>query len=247
MMESTQSCLGDLETIAAEYERHGVVRLPGLLSPDEVREFRAELERYQLEDLPSRPADACTWEPGGKVVRNLWRLEQHHPAFCRRLVRPAITTLAARLTRGEPVLAAVETFNKPARVGTAVPFHQDNAYFCQAPPDMLTLWIALDPVTEANGPVIYLPGSHQAGVLPTRPSGVSGNSMVLADPPVMSDRSSLVGLLEPGDALVHHCQTIHRSDPNRSGQPRKALLMVYRGAHTQTDPVLKAAYDAARS
>jgi ectoine hydroxylase-related dioxygenase (phytanoyl-CoA dioxygenase family) len=39
------------------------------------------------------------------------------------------------------------------KVGSGVPYHQDIAYFCQPPPDMLTVWIAIDAVTEANGTV----------------------------------------------------------------------------------------------
>ena len=66
-----------------------------------------------------------------------------------------------QLVHGEPVNLGVETFNKPARIGSAVPAHQDNAYFCQSPPDVLTVWIAMDPVTEANGPVFYERGSHK--------------------------------------------------------------------------------------
>jgi ectoine hydroxylase-related dioxygenase (phytanoyl-CoA dioxygenase family) len=54
------------------------------------------------------------------------------------------------------------------------------------------------------------------------------------------------GLLEPGDALIHHCQTIHWSGANKSDKSRRGLLLVYRGAHTTSDPRLKAEYDAAR-
>jgi ectoine hydroxylase-related dioxygenase (phytanoyl-CoA dioxygenase family) len=138
----------------AEYERDGVVRLRAFLSADEVAAVRAELERFVREDLDALPADARTLEADGRTVRNLWRLEQHN-AFVRALgERADLRALVAPLVRGEPVLAAVETFNKPALIGSGVPWHQDNAYFCQTPPDMLTVWIAIDPVTEANGRLV---------------------------------------------------------------------------------------------
>jgi hypothetical protein len=47
--------------------------------------------------------------------------------------------------------------------------------------------------------------------------------------------------------MIHHCQTIHWSAPNKTDRPRCGLLFVYRGAHTAPDPQLKAAYDAARA
>jgi ectoine hydroxylase-related dioxygenase (phytanoyl-CoA dioxygenase family) len=143
------------------------------------------------------------------------------------------------------VLAAVETFNKPARIGSGVPPHQDNAYFCRTPPDMLTVWIAIDAVTKANGPVTYVKGSHRLGPLATKPSGVRGNSIGIAEMPEVKEEDLLVGLLDPGDATIHHCDTIHYSDPNTTDHPRLGFLLVFRGAHTGVDPALKEVYSAA--
>ena len=237
--------LSSTDSLIHDYERDGVIRVRGLFSAAEVATLRAELERYMREDLASKPADARTLEADGKTVRNLWRLEIHHPSFTPMAEKPEILALVSRLVHGEPVLIGVETFNKPARVGSGVPYHQDNAYFCQTPPDMLTIWIAMDPVTMANGPVYYVRGSQKAGMLPTRPSGVKGNSIGLATAPAAPLEEQFCGLLEPGDALIHQCETIHHSAPNTSDFPRLGLLLVYRGRHTQTDPALKAAYTAA--
>ncbi len=231
--------------ILSDYERDGVSLLRGLLSAEEVRAIRAELERYIREDLPGKPADARTLEADETTVRNLWRLEVHNAFFRDFAAREDLRSLIAPLVKGEPVLAGVETFNKPARIGSGVPPHQDNAYFCQTPPDMLTVWIAIDPVTEANGPVTYVKGSHRLGPLPTKPSGVRGNSIGLAGMPAATEEELLVALLEPGDATIHHCDTIHYSAPNTTDHPRLGFLLVFRGIHTETDPALKAAYTAA--
>jgi len=228
-----------------DYERDGVILIRGFLSADEVAAVSAELVRYMRDDLDSRPLDARTLEKDGKTVRNLWRLEQHDDFFRLLGERADIKAIIAPLVHGEPVLCGVETFNKPARVGSGVPYHQDNAYFCQSPPDMLTVWIAIDAVTEANGPVFFVKGSHQGGMLPTKPSGVRGNSIGMAEPPAVPLDEQFRGLLEPGDATLHHCQTIHHSAPNTTGHSRLGLLLVYRGRHTQTDPQLKEAYATA--
>src|ERR1043166_5522226 len=172
----------DTAAILRDYERDGVVLIREFFSAAQVAEVRRELDRYIREDLASKPADARTLEADGVTVRNLWRLEQHNPKLRELADHPEIRALVAPLLHGEPVLAAVETFNKPARVGSGVPYHQDNAYFCRTPPDMLTVWIASDPVAEANGPVFFVKGSHTLGVLPTKPSGVRGNSIGMAEP-----------------------------------------------------------------
>lgn len=231
--------------LLTDYERDGVVRIRGFLSVDEVAAVRAELDRYIRDDLTSKPADARTLEKDEKTVRNLWRLEEHNAWFRQLGEREDIRALIAPLVHGEPVLVGVETFNKPAHIGSGVPYHQDNAYFCQTPPDMLTVWIAIDAVTEANGPVFFVRGSHCNGMLPTKPSGVRGNSIGMAEPSSVPLSEQFCGLLAPGDATIHHCETVHHSAPNTTEHSRLGLLLVYRGSHTQTDPALKAAYTIA--
>lgn len=233
------------EQLLAEYRRDGVVCLRSFFAPAKVQEIRDELNRYVRDDLPFRPDDACTTEADGQTVRNLWRLERYDDYFRQLAEDETLLELVTLLLGGEPTLLGVETFSKPARVGSGVPWHQDNAYFCQSPPDVLTLWIAIDAVTADNGPVRFIPGSHQLGMLPTIMSGVRGNSIGLAEPPTAEMGEPYQAILAPGDATVHHCQTVHASSPNLTDNSRLALLFVFRSATTTTDPGLKTAYAAA--
>lgn len=237
----------DEKTLLKSYKNDGVVRVKELFSPELVVEIRTELEWYIKEDLPSMPDDARTLEADDKTIRNLWRLERYNQYFKQLGEQNSITGLIAKLVNGKPVLAAVETFNKPALVGSGVPYHQDNAYFCQSPPDMLTLWVAIDPVTALNGPVYFLNGSHKLGIQPTKSSGIKGNSIGLAETPKVPVSQQFCGLLNSGDATIHHCETIHYSAPNKTENSRLGLLFVYRGGHTKTDAKLKHKYEQAVS
>lgn len=232
----------DLPTISRDYQRDGVVRIRQFFDKEDVSFIRTEIARYIREDLPGKPADARTLEADEQTIRNLWRLELHNPVLRTLAEREEIRSLVRTLVHGEPVLAGIETFNKPARVGSAVPYHQDNAYFCQTPPDMLTIWIAIDPVTIDNGPIYFVPGSHTHGVLPTRPSGVRGNSIGIDEPAAVPLAEQFCALLDPGDATIHHANTVHHSEPNRTDRARLGLLFVFRGSHTVTDPALQATY-----
>ncbi|MCA8997787.1 MAG: phytanoyl-CoA dioxygenase family protein [Planctomycetaceae bacterium] len=235
----------DHSPIVEAYKRDGVVQILQFFSDETVAEIRAELERYLRDDLSTKPVDARTLEADGKTIRNLWRLEQHNAFFNELARRSEMIELIEPLVNGDVVLAGVETFHKPARIGSAVPLHQDNSYFCRTPPDMLTVWVAIDPVTEANGPVTYYRGSHKLGMLPTRPSGVRGNSIGLADASSVETLEKFVATLSPGDATIHHCQTVHESASNKTDRSRLGLLFVYRGAHTKTDSQMKSAYTKA--
>jgi phytanoyl-CoA hydroxylase len=237
--------MNNMERTLPDYERDGVIRMAKFFSAEETQRVRCQIERYVRDIAPKLEASEVTFEADGKTARNLWRMEKHDPVFAELAQKPEILALVRQLVHGDPVLMGVETFNKPARIGSGVPPHQDNAYFCQKPPDVLTVWIAMDAATEANGPVFYARGSHKLGLLPHKASGVKGNSIGLAEK--FDHADPFKGILDPGDALIHHCQTIHYSGPNRTDHSRCGFLMVYRGAHTETDPALKEAYDKARA
>jgi phytanoyl-CoA hydroxylase len=227
--------------VIRNYRRDGVVVIPSLLDASELAEIRQRLEQYGREQLPSLPSGDYTLEPDGRTIRNLWRIEHHDPWFLEFAGQDRLLSLVRPLLNGEPVLIGVETFNKPARVGSAVPTHQDNAYFCQSPPDVLTVWIALDDATRENGAVEYLLGSHH-DLRPHVPSGVKGNSFGLAETPDETEFPKFLGVIPAGAALIHHSQTVHSSTPNRSENSRLSLILVYRGQHTETDPRLKDDY-----
>ncbi|MBA3485518.1 MAG: phytanoyl-CoA dioxygenase family protein [Pirellulales bacterium] len=236
----------DIDELSVQYHRDGCIRVRSFLQPDLLNQVRSALDRYVRDVVPGIPIGDRTFESDGRTIRNLWRMETHDPYFMTLAERPDICGLIGALVHGEPVLMAVETFSKPPKVGSGVPPHQDNAYFCQTPPDVLTVWIAMDAATFENGTVYYLKGSHHGGVLTHFPSGVAGNSMGLEKMPAHMSEDEFSGTLEAGDALIHHCQTIHWSGPNNTDMPRRGLLLVYRGAHTESDLRLKANYEAAR-
>jgi phytanoyl-CoA hydroxylase len=221
--------------LAAWYVRDGYVIVESLFAEARVAELERELERYLREIAPGVPAGDIVYETDGQAVRNLWRLEEHDPYFAALERDPVILGLARQLLPAAAVPMAVETFNKPARVGSAVPYHQDNAYFNYEPADVLTIWIALDESTPENGCMIVAEGSHRWGLLPHRPSGVAGNSQGAFDLPEETARVERHVQLRRGDASVHHCLTLHRSEPNRSDRPRRGLLLVYRSADAVLD------------
>jgi Phytanoyl-CoA dioxygenase (PhyH) len=70
------------------------------------------------------------------------------------------------------------------------------------------VWIAIDCVTKENGPVYFVKGSHKVGVLPTKSSGVRGNSIGMTKPPRVPLSEQYCGRLSPGDATIHHGNTL---------------------------------------
>lgn len=233
---SLMSLAGEKST----YEADGFLHLPGLFASDQLAEIEDHLTTYFETVVPTLPQGDLVLEPARdgafKQIRNLWRMEQHSEFFSNLARTPELWKRMEILLNGEPIVSAVELFAKPARVGSKVPYHQDNAYFNLVPPDALTCWIALDDSTLENGCVHYLRGSHAPGLRPHVASGVQGNSQMLADSSAASQFEDVPGILPRGDAVLHHCCLWHRSEPNLSDRPRRGLLIVYRAAHCCVDP-----------
>ncbi|MCI0423549.1 MAG: phytanoyl-CoA dioxygenase family protein [Acidobacteria bacterium] len=222
------------------YDRDGFLIVEDLLPEQRMQELERALNRYYETIVPLLPATDIVYETDAATgartgIRNLWRMEKHSPYFDQLGRQREICDLVGTLVNGEPVLMAVELFAKPARVGSAVPYHQDNGYFNLTPPDALTLWLALDDSTEENGCVYYARGSHRQGLLPHKASLVPGNSWGLAEQPDPNQPEEVPGVVRRSSAILHHCCLLHRSERNLSGRPRRGLLMVYKAAHCQIE------------
>lgn len=114
--------------------------------------------------------------------------------------------------------------------------HQDYYYWYGMGciyPDLATCFIAVDRATRANGCLRLVRGSHRLGrVEHALFDGVSDSSVEperLAE--ILARMPEDVIELEPGDAVIFHCNTLHASDTNRSTDSRLALLGCYNTKH----------------
>jgi ectoine hydroxylase len=126
---------------------------------------------------------------------------------------------------------------KEPKVGGAWAWHQDYGYWYHNGclyPLMASVSIAVDPATRENGCMQILKGSHHMG----RIEHVLKGEQTGADPEVVEAATARLELvyceMEPGDALFFHCNVLHRSDQNRSENPRWSLICCYNAA--RNDP-----------
>lgn len=183
-------------------------------------------------------ADIFVEERNGKP-KQLQNLHTYRPAvFVDHLFREKVLPLARSLTGGkEPSsIKNVQLFVKhpdghsgPTRV------HQDDWYFKLDPSKAfaLTVWIALDDADEGSGCLRYARGSHRQGPLEHEPnasgrwrvrSGVEGFAGYV--PGVGLGELDCVVPVKRGDAVVHHCRTLHGAGANTSPNIRRALAYI---------------------
>jgi len=96
---------------------------------------------------------------------------------------------------------------------------------------MFSCMVALDRTTRANGCLQLVRGSHRLGRIDHVPLTATQNE---ADPRrmewILARHEVFHAEMEPGDALFFHCNTLHRSDANRSPHRRWTLLLCYNAA-----------------
>lgn len=230
-----------------DFEKQGFALLPGFLAPAELAELQGALERYIRDVVPRLPpADAFYLDRDRTESLKQLQHMRRDPFFLEFVRRPRILALGRDLLGEEVFPHEPEWFNKPPGYPSPTPPHQDNYYFCLRPPQVLTLWIALDPVDQGNGCLRYVPGSHRRGLRPHAASRILGFSQGISDYGEADRAAETAIRLQPGDAVVHHGETIHRADANASAdRHRRAFAVVLQGESSARDEAAFTRYQLA--
>ncbi len=192
----------------------GYVVLPEAIDVDTAERLRAML----AEIAEPRIANG---DPTGRVLF-LQKLAERDSRVQALAQSPGFTELATSLLGPDVDLYFNQAVIKYPGGTTAFSWHQDDAYSPVEPSPYLTVWIALDDATEANGCISVLPRSHHRGLVPHVESdfGLAGHR--LDDP----DQGVLVPVAAR-TAIVFWSTTLHKSGPNTSDAVRRALVLQF--------------------
>ena len=229
------------------YDQHGFVIVRQFLPAAELSQLKSELDRYIRDVVPTLPDTAAFFEDRSRPETLKQMQHMGGDPFFRSYVRNSRWVELAETLVGESAACdQPEWFNKPPGTNHVTPPHQDNYYFCLAPSNVLTIWLALDKVDAENGCLRYVAGSHQEGYRKHARSRILGFSQGIVDYTSDDFTRERPILLEPGDAVAHHGMTIHRADANHSTtRHRRSFAMVFRGVSCQRDDIAYNRYLAA--
>ena len=120
---------------------------------------------------------------------------------------------------------------KEPGTGKATPWHHDMPYYCVQGRQVISIWLAIDPVARDACPE-FVAGSHLEDTLYYPRQFDDGSNYDFAGggyesvPDIDADRESYRILswdLEPGDALVFHFLTLHGAPGNRGASRRRGF------------------------
>ncbi len=230
-----------------EFEQQGFIHLGRLLDADAIAALTQRADdlasgaqvnpavQLQLDtggDYDALPEAVSQLSAGTHLYRKVQGLENDE-LFAPLVQHPLFGEICARLYGSHaPVsLFRAMIMNKPAGQGTYLPWHQDGGDVWALDRDpLVTIWVALDPATRANGCVEVIPGSHRLGLLSAHGSTLSAEDMQRHCPA----EQALPLELEAGHGLLLHNWLIHRSGINPSNQPRRAFTACYMDGRTRS-------------
>lgn len=208
----------------AQFECDGFLLLPELFRAEELEVLRADLPRLFNPDRDEAPKTST----GEKRLSH--RLDRSSEAFARLLRHPRMVEPAMQLLGGPVYSHQYKVVTKEPFGALDFPWHQDYATWHvldgMPEPRAMNFALFLDDVTEFNGPLTFIPGSHRHGVEQGGVKPLDGSSDFHALSPETIQR--LVdegGLAAPkgkaGSGLFFHGCLAHASAPNLSPWPRR--------------------------
>jgi ectoine hydroxylase-related dioxygenase (phytanoyl-CoA dioxygenase family) len=214
------------------YHEHGFLALNPITTPEEVAwmrniydglfERRAGREEGNQFDLGG------TDEEGKEAaLPQILSPSRYAPELKSGLFRVNALAIARQLLGAETMPRGDHAIFKPAGIGAPTPWHQDEAYWDPGKVyRSMSFWIPLQEATEDNGCLWFVPGSHKLDVAEHQSIGSDPRIHGLELKEGSIDISDAVACpLKPGGATIHTNRTLHYAGPNRSGVPRRALIL----------------------
>lgn len=234
------------------YHDNGYLLIDEVFTSKDISEMLQVLPGLFAKDHPSR-----VLEKDGHTVRSVYGCHTTTEVFSRLVRDPRVLEPAEDLI-GSPLYVYQFKVNvKAAFSGDVWQWHQDFIFWREedgmAQPDVLTAAIFLDDVTELNGPMFLVPGSHRGGVIepfaqgggpnndalnldaysnsPAWTSNLTATLKYTIDQQVLAKLISRYGAVAPkgpaGSVLFFHSNLVHGSGTNISPRNRVLTLVTY--------------------
>lgn len=234
-------------TQRAAYEQDGFLLMPDLFNQEEVT-FLFDAMQNMRDEFTNAGRKEVIAEPGSGEVRSIFNVHRLNEIFANLVRDPRVLNVAREILGSEVYIHQSRINYKPGFNGKEFYWHSDfeTWHSEDGMPAMraLSCSILLTDNSEANGPLMVIPGSHQHYVscmgetpdenykksLKKQEVGVPDEILLryLAD---MGGIKSCTG--KAGSVIFFDCNTMHGSNSNISPFPRSNVFFVYNSIDNQ--------------
>lgn len=212
------------------YERDGFLVLPDLFSTPEIEVLRAELPALFAEQRPEN------WREKSGQVRSAFALHLRSEVFGLLTRHPRLIEAAKQIAGDALYVQQVKINVKAAFVGEVWQWHYDFATHHSEDgvpePLALNLHVFIDDVTEFNGPLWFIPGSHRQDRVEARLDRVTTSyPLWVVDPDTVARLIARGGGIvsakgRAGTGLIFGDRLVHGSPPNMSPWDRRIFSVI---------------------
>ena len=201
------------------FEAEGYLFLPGCFTVAEAAVLKAAAEEvYALEREE-------VWRESSGAARTAFAAHNYNEAFRRLGRHPRLIRPVEQILDGPVYMHQYKVNAKAAFDGEVWQWHQDYGTWKRdddmPAPRAMNIAVFVDEVTAANGPLLFIPGSHKHGVID------AGHDLETTSYPLWTlDRETVTRLAEdggcvaptgpPGSVLMFSSLLVHASPPNIS-------------------------------
>lgn len=211
------------------YTINGYLGVENVLSTEEIQELRRVTDEFVEQSRQfTQHTDIFDLEPSHTPeqprLRRLKNPVQHHAAYDATLRHPAIYEIVRQLIGPDLRQNGTKLNMKLPEVGSPVEWHQDWAFYPHTNDDLLAVGVCIDAMTQENGCLLVVPGSHRGPIYDHHHEGAFAGA--ITDPQFEPQNVAPIEV-GAGGISIHHARTLHASAPNRSSKPRRFLLFQY--------------------
>ena len=211
------------------FEREGFLFFPSLFRAEEIKILSDEIPRLYAQRRPENVR-----EKGSDAVRTNFAAHMYNLPFAKLARHPRMVEPIVQLFGEDVYMHQFKINGKMAFDGDVWQWHQDFGTWKNDDwmPEARAMNVAifLDEVNEFNGPLMFIPGSHQRGVI-----GANHDTSTTSYPLWTIDHDTISKLVErggivapkgpPGSMLLFHSCLVHASTSNLSPWNRVSVYL----------------------
>jgi ectoine hydroxylase-related dioxygenase (phytanoyl-CoA dioxygenase family) len=211
------------------YREQGYLGVPDVLSAAEVSELRKVTDEFvEKSRSVADHTDVFDLEPGhtpeNPKLRRLKSPITQHAVYKKTLHHEKILEIVTQLI-GYGLRCNGNKLNmKQPGYGSPVEWHQDWSFYPHTNDDLLAVGVAIDDMTEENGPLLVVPQSHKG---PIYDHHYEGHFCGAVTDPAFSDKTAVPVMVKAGGITIHHVRMLHGSVANTSSKQRRLMLFQY--------------------
>jgi Protein involved in biosynthesis of mitomycin antibiotics/polyketide fumonisin len=145
-----------------QFDKDGYLFFEGCFTPEEATLLKSEADKVYAMDREE------VWRESTGVARTAFAAHLYNEAFKRLGAHPRLVEPVTQILDGPVYMHQFKVNAKAAFDGEVWQWHQDYGTWKRddemPEPRAMNIAVFLDDVTAANGPLLFIPGSHKFGV-----------------------------------------------------------------------------------